>query len=480
MGKRIPMWQILLVFVVLIGGLMFTILKVGGYVHIPLLAGGAFAAVIAIANGFKWSYLEKGIIKNIGNAMQALLILLTVGMLIGSWIAGGIVPSMIYYGLMILSPGIFLIATCLICCIVSLATGSSWTTAGTVGIALIGIGSGLGISLGMTAGAIISGAYFGDKMSPLSDTTNLAPAMAGTVLFEHIKHMVYTVTPSLIIALILFGIMGFNHSKNNADLSSVTELMNGLSDNFYISPVLLIPALLIILMVVFKVPALPGLFAGVILGILCAVIFQGGDWASLAGIGLYEGYVSESGIEFIDSLLSRGGLSSMFYSVSLVICAMVLAGVLDASDILKIVCEHLLKVAKNTGSLVLVVIITCIGCNILAADQYIAIVLPGRMYKEVFEDRRLKRKNLSRILEDSGTMTSALVPWSTCGTFMSSTLGVATVAYLPYCFLNLMNPLVSLFYGFTGITMEKMSEEEYQAILRQREADAAAEAKLIA
>lgn len=477
MGKRIPIWQILIVFAVLIGGLMFTILKVEGYIHIPLVLGGVFAAFIAVANGYKWSYLEKGVVKNIGNAMQALLILFTVGMLIGTWIAGGIVPSMIYYGLMILSPGVFLVATTLICCIVSLATGSSWTTAGTVGIALIGIGSGLGISLGMTAGAIISGAYFGDKMSPLSDSTNLAPAMAEVPLFDHIKHMVYTVTPSLIISLIIFGILGINHSNNNADMSGVTELMTGMSDNFYISPILLLPAAFIIMMVIFKVPALPGLFAGVVLGIICAVAFQGGDWAALTGIGLYEGYVSETGIEFIDNLLTRGGLSSMFYSVSLVICAMVLAGILDASDMLKIVCEKLLKIAKNTGSLVAVVIITCIGCNVLAADQYIAIVLPGRMYKEVFEDRRLKRKNLSRILEDAGTVTSALVPWSTCGTYMSSTLGVATLTYLPYCFLNMLNPLISLFYGITGITMEKMSEEEYQAILIKREADAEAAMK---
>ena len=477
MGKRIPIWQILIVFVVLIGALMFTIMKVEGYIHIPLIFGGVFAAIIAIANGFKWSYLEKGIIKNIGNAMQALLILFTVGMLIGSWIAGGIVPSMIYYGLMILNPNIFLVATCLLCAVVSLATGSSWTTAGTVGIALIGIGSGLGMSLGMTAGAIISGAYFGDKMSPLSDSTNLASAMADVHLFDHIKHMVYTVTPSLIIALVLFGVLGVNHSNNNTDMSEVTALMTGMTENFYISPILLIPALFIILMIIFKVPALPGLFVGVILGIICAVAFQGGDWAALAGIGLYEGYISETGVEFIDSLLTRGGLSSMFYSVSLVICAMVLAGILDASDMLKIVSEKLLETSKKTGSLVLVVIVTCIGCNILAADQYIAIVLPGRMYKEVFEDRRLKRKNLSRILEDAGTITSPLVPWSTCGTYMASTLGVATLAYLPYTFLNLVNPLVSLFYGITGLTMEKMTEEEYQSILVQRETDLLAATK---
>jgi len=472
MGKRIPMWQILIVMLFLILSLVWTILFTGGYVHIALLMSALFGGIIAKANGFKWAYLEKGIITNIGRSMQAILILFTVGILIGTWISGGIVPAMIYYGLMIMSPGIFLVATCIICCIVALATGSSWTTSGTVGIALIGVGAGLGVPVAMAAGAIISGAYFGDKMSPLSDTTNLAPAMAGSNLFDHVRHMIKTTGPSLIIALILFGIIGMGHSGQNADLSQVDTLMSIMKENFYISPLLLIPPLLVIAMVVFKVPAIPGLFGGVILGVICAVLFQGADLGEVVTLVGYEGFVSETGNEFVDSLLTRGGFSQMYYSIGLVICALSLGGVLDASNMLKILCEHLLKMAKNTGSLVAITIVTCIAMNVAASDQYLSIVIPGRMYKEAYEDRRLRNKNLSRVLEDSGTLTSPLVPWNTCGTYQSTTLGVPTLEYLPYCFLNLVNPFVSLFYGITGITMEKMTDEEYEAVMRQRALDA--------
>lgn len=471
MGRRIPMWQILLVLIVLIVLLAWTILVHDGYVHIPLIISAIVGGIIAVANGFKWSYIEKGIINSIGRSMQAILILLTVGALIATWVAGGVIPAMIYYGLMIMKPAIFLIAACLICCVISVATGTSWGTVGTVGIALIGVGTGLGFSLPVTAGAIISGAYFGDKMSPLSDTTNLAPAMAGSDLFDHMRHMIYTTGPSLIIALILYGILGVGHSSSNVDLSGVTVLMNGMQDNFYISPILLIPPLAVIAMVVFKIPALPGLMGGVILGAICAVVFQGANLGELVTITAYEGFVSETGIEFIDELLTRGGLESMYYTVGLIICAMCIGGVLDSTDMLKSLCESLLKLSKGTGSLVLITIITCIGVNVAASDQYLSLVLPGRMYKQAFEDRKLKSKNLSRCLEDGGTITSVLVPWNTCGTYMATTLGVATAAYAPFCFLNLINPLVSLFYGFTGITMEKMTDEEYEAILRQRALD---------
>ncbi len=477
MGKRIPMWQILLVLLVLMLALYWTIAGYDASPHTALIIAAIFGAIIAILNGFKWAYIEKGIINNIGRSMQAILILLTIGMLVGTWIAGGIVPALIYYGLMILSPGIFLVATCLICAVVSLATGSSWTTAGTVGIALIGVGSGLGIPIEMAAGAIISGAYFGDKMSPLSDTTNLAPAMAGANLFDHIRHMIKTTGPSLIIALIIFGVLGMGHNGQNVDMSQVDNLMGTLKENFYISPILIIPPLLVIAIVVCKVPALPGLLGGVVLGALCAVAFQGANIGDLVSNVAYGGFVSETGNEFIDELLTRGGLTSMYYTVALILCAMCIGGVLDSTNMLKILCEHLLKFAKGTGSLVFITIITCIVVNIAASDQYLSLVLPGRMYKDAYEDRRLKNKNLSRVLEDSGTLTSPLVPWNTCGTYQSTTLGVDTFAYLPYCFLNLINPFVSLFYGITGITMEKMSDEEYEACMRQRALDVELAAK---
>jgi NhaC family Na+:H+ antiporter len=471
MGKKIPMWQILIIFLVMVFMLIVTVVFLEGYVQMALLVSALVAAVVAIVNGFKWAYLEKGIMANIGRSTQAILILFTVGIMIATWIAGGIVPALIYYGLMILSPGIFLAAACVICCIVSLATGSSWTTAGTVGIALMGVGAGLGIPPAMTAGAAISGAYFGDKMSPLSDTTNLAPAVAGSTLFDHISHMVFTTGPSLIAALVIYIVLGLGHS-GSADTTQVDMLMRMMKENFYISPVLIIPPLCVIAMVVFKVPALPGLFGGVILGIICAVVFQGANLGELITITAYDGFVSETGDAFMDELLTRGGFAGMYYTVGLIICSMTFGGILDSSNILKNLCELLLKRAKSTGSLVLSTLCTCIVVNLISSDQYLSIVLPGRMYKEAFEDKRLKNKNLSRCLEDAGTLTSPLIPWNSCGTFMSTMLGVPTVAYLPYCFLNLINPLVSIFYGFTGITMEKMTYEEYEECMRQRALDA--------
>ncbi len=467
MGKKIPMWQIAIVFAVIVISMAYTIISYDGYIHIPLMFSGIVAAIIAKLNGYKWNFLEQGILNSINSAMQACLILMIVGMLIASWISGGVIQLMIYYGLMLLNPSIFLVASCLICAVVSLSTGSSWTTAGTVGIAFVGIGAGLGMPVGMTAGAIISGAYFGDKMSPLSDSTNLAAAMGGAKLFDHIKHMIWSVTPSLIIALILYAILGRGHT-GTVDVSQVESLMTALQDNFNLSPLLLIPPVFIILMVIFKIPAIPGLLFGVVLGVFCSGVFQGDDMMAVSVYNLYEGYVSSTGNEFLDTLLTRGGIESMFYAISIVFAAMFLGGILDASNILRTLCQAMLKFAKGTGSLVTIVVISCIVINITCADQYVAIVLPGKMYKQEFENRRLKHKNLSRILEDAGTVTSPLVPWSTCGAYMTSTLGIATIAYLPYAFLNILNPFISMFYGFTGISMEKMSDEEYESVMKER------------
>lgn len=440
-----------------------------GEAHMALLVSAIVAALVAVANGWKWKVLEQGILAAINRSMQAILILMVVGSMIGSWIAGGVVPAMIYYGLMLLSPGIFLFAGCILCCIVALATGSSWTTAGTIGVALIGVGMGLGINPAMTAGAIISGAYFGDKMSPLSDTTNMAPAVAGSTLFEHIRHMIWTTTPSLIIALIVFIFLGMGHSGESVDMSGVTMIMDGMKAEFWISPILLIPPIFVIVMVALRAPALPALIGGIALG----VVFMGVQGVSPLDFGtvLNYGYESSSEIPEIYDLLTRGGMQGMMWTISLVMCAMTFGGIMDASEQLRTLSEMLLKVAKGTGSLVLITNLSCIFYNIVACDQYLAILLPGRMYKEAFEDRRLKNKNLSRCLEDAGTMTSSLVPWNSCGATMSTFLGVPTFTYLPYAILNLVNPLVSIFYGFTGISMEKMTEEEYEKVLEQRKLD---------
>lgn len=392
-------------------------------------------------------------------SMQAILILMIVGALVGCWILSGTVPTMIYYGLKILSPAIFLVATCIICAIVSLATGSSWTTAGTVGIALIGVGVGLGIPTPQIAGAIISGAYFGDKMSPLSDTTNLAPAMAGTNLFVHIRHMFYTVTPSIVIALIVFGILGIKYAGKPLDVAQLNQIFAGLEASGTINPILLLPPILVIVLVVKKMPAIPGLLCGIAAGAVLAIVMQGANFGDIVNV-LNDGYTSETGIVMVDKLLTRGGVQGMMYTVSLIMCAMVFGGIMEHSGMLGAIAESLLIFAKGTGSLVFVTLLSCFLVNVLAADQYLSIVIPGRMYKDEFAKRGLHPKNLSRCLEDCGTITSPFIPWNTCGAYMSTTLGVSCFAYAPYCVLNYVNPIVSLIYGFTGFSMEKLNPEE--------------------
>ena len=425
--------------------------------HIPLIIGGIFTAFIAIVRlGYTWKELENGILSTINTTMQSILILLIVGMLIGTWILGGIVPSMIYWGLNILSPSIFLVATTLICAIVSISTGSSWTTAGTIGIALLGIGSALGIPTQIVAGAIISGAYFGDKMSPLSDTTNLAPAMAGSNLFDHIRHMLYTTVPALIISLVIYGFIGIKYSGNIIDTTQISQIQSTLALNYNtLSPLLLLVPVCVIAMVIFKVPAIPGLIFGVIFGGIVAVIFQGSSIADVF-IVAKSGYISSTGMTFVDELLSRGGLDSMLGTVSLMLCALTTGGILEKTGMLEALAKSILKIARGTFGLIAATIFTAIGTNLAVADQYLAIVIPGSMYKDAFKKQGLNPKNLSRALEDSGTVTSPLIPWNTCGAYMSATLGVGCFTFLPYAFFNLLCPLISLFFGATNITIEKI------------------------
>ncbi|MCK4495606.1 MAG: Na+/H+ antiporter NhaC, partial [Candidatus Aminicenantes bacterium] len=423
--------------------------------HIPLICASAVAAAVAIFHKHRWKEIQEGMVHGITLAMGAILILMIVGTMIGTWIQGGIVPSMIYYGLKSLSPGIFLVATLIICSIVSLGTGSSWSTAGTVGVALIGVGKGLGIPVAMVAGAIISGAYFGDKMSPLSDTTNLAPAVAGTDLFSHIRHMVYTTAPGYILCIILYALLGTRVSGGSLETQNIETILSTLKSNFFIHPILLLPPFLVIVMVVMKIPPLPALLGGTVLGGIFAMLTQSRSLADII-LSAKSGYVSETGVKMVDDLLTRGGLDYMMNTVALIICALSFGGIMERTGMLEVLAKSLLKRVKSTGSLVATTIFSCIGMNAIASDQFIAIVIPGRMYKNAFESRGLHPKNLSRCLEDSGTLSSPLIPWNSCGAYMWATLGVNPLLYLPYAFLNLANPIVSLFYGYTGITMEKI------------------------
>jgi len=440
--------------------------------QIVLTIAAAIAAIVAVRNGHSWVDLQKAIVAGISTAMVAILILLSVGALIGTWLMSGTVPSLVYYGLELLSPQWFFVATCLICAIAALATGSSWTVAGTLGVALIGVALGLGLSPAIAAGAVISGAYFGDKMSPLSDTTNLAPAVVETDLFSHIRHMAWTTGPSFTIALIVFTFIGLG-AETQADTSSLDELMLTLDSNFNISVVALLPLAVVFYLAYKKTPPLPTILFGALLGGVLAVFLQPEAVLKFANspelptgiamtkgvwIAMSDGYVASTGVPAVDELLSRGGMTSMLVTIWLILTALAFGAVLEHAGMLKRLIDGALKRAKSTGSLVTTVVMSCIGINIVAADQYIAIVLPGKMYRAEFKRRNLDPKNLSRVIEDSGTLTSPLVPWNTCGSFMAATLGVPTLVYLPFVFFNLINPLVSILYGFTGFTMVKIDE----------------------
>ena len=445
--------------VILVASLSYAILVHEAAPHIPLIVGTIVAAAVAVFMlGTPWDELEEGMRSTLSATLQAILILMIVGALIGLWILSGTIPVMIYYGLQILSPAVFLPAAFIICCIVSLATGTSWGTAGTVGIALTGIGIGLGMPAGMVAGAVVSGAYFGDKLSPLSDTTNLSPAMAGSSLFVHIKHMLYTSIPAFAISLVLYAVLGMRFAGKELDVGRINEILDALRANFNISPLLLIPPLVVILLIAMKIPALPGLIGGSVLGGIFAAIFQGATVGDIIGSAHY-GFEIESGVAVVDRLLNRGGLDGMMWTVALIICALTFGGVMEKTGMLRAIGTKLFAMAKTTGSLVLSTVVSCIAVNILAADQYLAIVLPGRLYKDEYAKRDLAPKNLSRVLEGGGTVTSALIPWNTCGAFMAVTLGVSPLVFFPYAFFNLLVPIINVIYGYTGFSMAKVADE---------------------
>jgi Na+:H+ antiporter, NhaC family len=449
------LWEALVPVVALIAILGVNIFVFHSEYHqLPLILAAAVAAIMGTRLRHSWKHMEDGMIKGIMIGVKATMILLIIGMMIGTWIASGVVPLLIHYGLKILNPSIFLVACCLICVVVSLATGSSWTTAGTVGIALVGVGQALSVSPAMTAGAIISGAYFGDKMSPLSDTTNLAPAVAGSDLFEHIWHMIYTTLPALIIALVLYGLLGMNINVAAGVGEDVATIGAAIENGFKLNPLLLIPPALVIGMVVFRVPALPALLAGAVAGGILAVVLQGVSVQAVFDAAI-NGYTSETGVEAVDKLLSRGGLLGMMATVALIICALAFGGIMERTGLLSRLADAILSLAKSTGSLIMATVGTCIGVNALAPEQYLSIVVPGRMYAGAYQSQGLHSKNLSRTLEDAGTMTSPLIPWNSCGAFMGATLTVTPLAYAPYAFVNLLCPLIAIILGFTGWKIAK-------------------------
>lgn len=467
------LWQALMPMAVLVVLLAVNVLVFGdsgldGPNQLALLFAAAVALVVALVNGHRFADLLDHIVRSINTAMGAILILLLIGALAGTWMLAGIVPTMIDHGLQLLSPKVFLLAACLVCSVVSLATGSSWSTAATVGIALMGIGKAMGLHDGLVAGAVVSGAYFGDKLSPLSDTTNLAPAVAGTDLFSHIRYMLNTTVPSLVITLVLFLGIGLFMDVNEG-AAGADDLQAAIRSKFHIGWELYLVPMAVVVMIWRKVPALPALFMGALLGALFAVLFQEPLILELAGEdgwrGVYRvvlgsmgsGVSVVTGNTTVNDLLTSKGMAGMMKTVWLVLCAMTFGGAMEGSGALQRLTRAIMSLVRGDGSLIATTAASCVFVNATASDQYLSIVVPGRMFAPVYRERGLDAKVLSRTLEDSGTVTSALVPWNTCGAYMSGVLGVATMTYLPFAFFNLISPLMTVLQGAIGWRIARRS-----------------------
>ena len=404
-------------------------------------------------------------IESVYRAVEALIIVMIVGMLIGSWVLAGSVPTMIYYGLELISPRFFLPTGCILCAIVSVATGSAWTSGGTIGVALMGIGTGLGINPALTAGMVISGAYFGDKISPLSDSTNVAAAAAETDLYLHVRSMMYTTVPSFIIALLLYLIIGLRYQASSIDLENIKLIKNALSSSFLISPWLLIPPIVVLVTAIKRIPAIPSLLLATTVGGIFAMFFQNVAFVDVLNV-LQNGYVGNTNVPIVDKLLTRGGVNGMLWTISLIIFALCFGGILEKAKFTEVILERIVKHIHSVGSLVATTIATGILCDFVLTDQYLANIIPGRMYYKVYDDMGLERYYLSRTLEDGGSLWSPMFPWNGCGAYQSATLGVSSFSYFPYAFLSLINPIVSIFMAYMGIAVfrKKIKEKGIEVI----------------
>lgn len=420
--------------------------------HVPLLIAVIFAAVIGFLHHFTWNEMLEGIKEAVTPALPALLIIMSIGVLIAAWMAGGIIPTMVYYGLQIISPRFFLVTTLLLCSLVSLAIGSSLSTIGTVGVALFGIGTALGIPPAITVGAIVSGSYFGDKMSPLSDTTNLAPSVSDTNVFDHIRHMMVTTTPTYIICIVLYGILGFVYGSGAVDTAQIGQTLAALQDNFTIHPLLLLPPLLVLLMVILRIPALPGLIGAAILGMLAALFVQGVPVQTVFS-GIMDGFKASTGVDTVDTLLNRGGIMSMMRTIALMMIALSFAGIFERTGMASSILEKVVSHVRTEKGLVIATILTAWGVLIGTGQQYVAIIMTGRLFRPLYRQYDLKPQNLSRALEDAGTVFGGIVPYSTGAGFTESMLGVSAWQYGPFTFFGWINPLVAIAIAAMGKSM---------------------------
>ncbi|MDP2128260.1 MAG: Na+/H+ antiporter NhaC [Pseudohongiella sp.] len=435
--------------------------SVSGANQTALILSAAFAAIIGLSRGLLWSSIQENVLENIKAATPAILILLMVGALIGSWLVGGIVPSMIYYGLGIFSPTIFVASACVITAIAAIVIGSSWSTSATLGVALMSIGYAMGINPGLVAGAIVSGAYFGDKMSPLSDTTNLASGVAGVDLFTHIRYLSMTAFPSLVISLVLYTILGWYFGGDTSSADNTARYQEVIAQQFNVNPILLLVPAGVIFLIIRKVPALPALFVGAAAGIVCAILLQRelvavlgaelGNTYQIMMQALYGDINVVTGDAVLDELLSSGGMFGMLNTIWLILSAMVFGGVMEACGFLGRITTALISRVRSDAGLITATGATCMVTNVSASDQYLSLVVPGRMFSNAYKERGLAPQNLSRTLEDTGTVTSVLIPWNTCGAYHASVLGVATLAYAPWAFFCLISPMMTLFFAWARI-----------------------------
>lgn len=475
-NKDLSIWEALIPVFALVAMLFYNVFVYGddalsGSNQFILLLGATVAGIVGFFNKVSYSQMLEEVTENVKSTTGPILILLMVGALSGTWLVSGIIPTMIYYGLQILNPTIFLAACVIICAIISVATGSSWTTSATVGIALIGIGETLGISLGMTAGAVLSGAYFGDKMSPLSDTTNLAPAMAGGELFSHIKYMSITTVPTIAITIIAFIIIGLN--INTHGTPDISDKLSAISAAFHISPWLFLVPIIVIFLIVKKTSPLIALLVGTLLGGVAALIAQPDiimgitNSNSLNLQSAYKGVMNAITVDVaietkspeLNDLFSSGGMSGMLGTIWLIICAMVFGGVMDAIGALSRISTALLSLASSVFGLFASTVASCIALNVTASDQYLAIVVPGKMFKKAYDDKGLAPENLSRTLEDSGTVTSVLIPWNTCGAYHSGVLGVSVTDYFFFAIFNWLSPFMTLIFAAFNIKIKQLANK---------------------
>lgn len=447
-------------------------------IHLTLIFACAFATVVLMAQGMKWKRIEEGIMHGCKIATIPMLILMFIGMLIPSWIASGTIPALMYYGLKLISPSMFLFTAAFICSVASIATGSSYTTGATFGVAFMGISMGLGIPSAVAAGAIISGAIIGDKLSPLSDSTNLAAGVTETPLFDHIKSMLFTTVPAFVISCILYLILGMKYTADSIDTTAVEVLLAGLSNNFNITPVFALiamtPLVVVVVMAYKKVSALAVMVIASLVGMFLAMLINGYGFYEMMGFMNY-GFSIDTGIADVDQLLNRGGLQSMMWTVSLGYLGLSFGGILEKTGCLEVLLNKMALMTKNVRNLIITHVFSALLVNMISASQYVAILIPGRMYLPAYDKLGIKRMVASRTSEDAATVTSPLVPWGLCGVYFAGTLGVATLDYIPYTFLALIVPVIAIIYAITGIfvwpnTPEKQAEIDAQRSAENKEA----------